>query len=660
MGDYYTPEPTVFPASGFNAAEDGMALRTAMKGFGTDEQTIIDILTHRSNSQRQEIAKFFTEEYGRNLIDDLKSELGGHFEDVIVALMVPHVDYLCKQLNKAMGVRNDLSVDRDRAREAAEQLYAAGELKFGTDEEVFNKIMAHESFPQLKLIFEAYKEISGRTIEQALQNELSGELLDAMLAIVENVQHPPTFFAKRIHDACEGMGTDDKTLIRIIVSRSEIDLGNIKREFERLYDKTLESVVKKERQKKDSNDSPNSAYTKRKHQNGAKCRVQRDVRPSRAVAFLPRLRFHRRVKAGCRRGAARRFHPWPRDRAGKCLRAGEGSHRAQPVLGSRSENPVGRSGWWVGPAQFRPEEEFSGTSRAILPVPTVRPVSPFNPSEDAATLRSAMKGLGTDEQTIIDIITQRTNSQRQEIAKHFSQEYERDIIEDLKSELGGHFEDVILALMVPKADYLCKELNKAMVGAGTDENTLIEILCSKTNKEIKDMVEAYERCITGNLKGVRNDYSVDAGRAKEAAEELHAAGELKIGTDEEVFNRILAHESFPQLKLIFEAYKEISGRTIEQALQDEISGDLLEAMLTIVENVQHPPTFFAKRLHDAVAGAGTEDKTLIRIIVCRSEIDLESIKREYEKLYDKTLESVVTNETSGDYKRALLALIGGP
>ncbi|KAK7794124.1 hypothetical protein R5R35_012612 [Gryllus longicercus] len=315
------------------------------------------------------------------------------------------------------------------------------------------------------------------------------------------------------------------------------------------------------------------------------------------------------------------------------------------------------------------------------PVPTVRPVSPFNPSEDAATLRSAMKGLGTDEQTIIDIITQRTNSQRQEIAKHFTQEYERDIIEDLKSELGGHFEDVILALMVPKADYLCKELNKAMVGAGTDENTLIEILCSKTNKEIKDMVEAYERLFDRPLaEHMCSETSGDLRRlltlivtetrdeshppspeyAKTMAKTLHEAGELKIGTDEEVFNRILAHESFPQLKLIFEAYKEISGRTIEQALQDEISGDLLEAMLTIVENVQHPPTFFAKRLHDAVAGAGTEDKTLIRIIVCRSEVDLESIKREYEKLYDKTLESVVTNETSGDYKRALLALIGGP
>ncbi|XP_069702840.1 annexin B10 isoform X2 [Periplaneta americana] len=318
-------------------------------------------------------------------------------------------------------------------------------------------------------------------------------------------------------------------------------------------------------------------------------------------------------------------------------------------------------------------------STYYTPRPTVTPASGFSAADDGMALRAAMKGFGTDEQAIIDILTQRSNSQRQQIAKFFTEEYGRDLIEDLKSELGGHFEDVIVALVIPPVDYLCKQLHKAMEGMGTDEHTLIEILCSKSNKEVKDIVDAYERMydrplaehmcsetsgdfrrlLTLIVTGVRNDYAVDAGRARELAEQLYAAGELKVGTDEEVFNRIMAHESFPQLKLIFEEYKNVSGRTIEQALEAELSGELLEAMLAIVECVQSPPAFFAKRLHDAMAGAGTDDVTLIRIIVCRSEIDLANIKEEFERIYDKTLESAVRNETSGDYKRALVALIGG-
>lgn len=69
----------------------------------------------------------------------------------------------------------------------------------------------------------------------------------------------------------------------------------------------------------------------------------------------------------------------------------------------------------------------------------------------------------------------------------------QDLIDDLKDELGGHFEEVIVGLMLPPEDYLCKQLNKAMDGAGTDENALIEIICTKTNDEIKEIVEAYER-----------------------------------------------------------------------------------------------------------------------------------------------------------------------
>ena len=68
----------------------------------------------------------------------------------------------------------------------------------------------------------------------------------------------------------------------------------------------------------------------------------------------------------------------------------------------------------------------------------------------------------------------------------------QDLEKDLRSELTGNFEDTILALMVPANDYDARCLQEAMKGLGTDETTLIGIVCSKDNAQLEKLRESYK------------------------------------------------------------------------------------------------------------------------------------------------------------------------
>ena len=70
----------------------------------------------------------------------------------------------------------------------------------------------------------------------------------------------------------------------------------------------------------------------------------------------------------------------------------------------------------------------------------------------------------------------------------------QDLIKELKSELSGNLEDCLLAMFEPTSLYDAKCLRRAMRGAGTDESSLVEILCTRTNKEIQEIKHQYTSC----------------------------------------------------------------------------------------------------------------------------------------------------------------------
>jgi len=120
----------------------------------------------------------------------------------------------------------------------------------------------------------------------------------------------------------------------------------------------------------------------------------------------------------------------------------------------------------------------------------------------------------------------------------------------------------------------------------------------------------------------------------------------------------LCRRSFPQLKATFEKYKDIADCEIEDTINAECSGSLLDGYLAIVQVARDCPTFFAERLYKSMKGMGTDDDTLIRIIVSRSEIDLAEVKERFSEKYEVSLADFISGDCGGDYKKMLLRVVG--
>lgn len=70
--------------------------------------------------------------------------------------------------------------------------------------------------------------------------------------------------------------------------------------------------------------------------------------------------------------------------------------------------------------------------------------------------------------------------------------HSKDLIEKFEKELKGDFEEVVISSFRDRAQINAAALEKAMKGAGTDENMLIEVICTASCNKINAIKMAYE------------------------------------------------------------------------------------------------------------------------------------------------------------------------
>uniref|UniRef100_A0A8B9KMT8 Annexin n=1 Tax=Astyanax mexicanus TaxID=7994 RepID=A0A8B9KMT8_ASTMX len=493
-------------------------------GAGTDEKCLIEILASRTNQQIHDLVAAYNDAYGRDIEQDIIGDTSGHFKKMLVVLL--------------QGTREDDGVVHEEViEEDAQALFAAGEEQWGTDESIFIMLLGNRSVTHLQLVFDEYQKIAEKSIEDSIKSELSGDFERLMLAVVQCIRSRPMFFAKRLYKSMKGLGTADNTLIRIMISRSEIDMLDIRECFRLRYEKSLHNMIQ---------DDTSGEY---KRTLLKLCGGDDDI----AGEFFPEA-------------AQIAYKMW----------------------------------------------EISAMTKVQLRG-TVHPISDFDPGSDAQDLRKAMKGFGTDEDTIIEIVAKRSNEQRQEI---------RHVFKSILGRCEGSISRV-------RAQFCSKYCN----GAGTDEHALIEILVTRSNQEIQDMCAAYKKAFKKNLEdAIRSDTSGHFCRI------LVSLAQVII------YSRNLQNLTDGIFLIVFQEFVRCSNKDIEQIIKKEMSGDIKNAMYAIVRSVKNQPSYLADRLYKAMKGLGTDDRALIRIMVSRSEIDLFNIRKEFKDTHDTSLHDFIQVE----------------
>ncbi|XP_057524565.1 annexin-like protein RJ4 [Amaranthus tricolor] len=281
---------------------DAEALRKAVQGFGTDENGIISIIGHRNADQRKLIKEAYEQLYNENLIKRFESELSGNFEKAVYRWMLDpcdreavlaynalkKADYrviielscipsseVLLAIKRAYQARYRHSLEEDVASHFSGEmrtllLLLVSVYRHDTEEsepklveaeaEILHncikdkdykhdeiiRILTTRSKAHLVSTFYRFQDISGTSITEILDCDQDHEFVAALQAVIRCIKCPQEYLEQVLTDALMKHGTDEDALTRVIVTRAEIDLGEIKELFYKRNSRTLEHVVIKE------------------------------------------------------------------------------------------------------------------------------------------------------------------------------------------------------------------------------------------------------------------------------------------------------------------------------------------------------------------------------------------------------------------------------
>jgi hypothetical protein len=184
-----------------------------MDGMGTDEETVYQILSGKTDAEREVLKATYERITGVSLIADLE----GNFEGVELGLV------------KELLAGNELALEAKGLFDAMDGM--------GTDEETVYQILSGKTDAEREVLKATYERITGSTLQYDLAHDFEGVELDKAMDLLKTGKVSDVVL---IRLAVEGIGTDEKALFALLRSCDQERLEQLKAGYKDRYEEGLE------------------------------------------------------------------------------------------------------------------------------------------------------------------------------------------------------------------------------------------------------------------------------------------------------------------------------------------------------------------------------------------------------------------------------------
>ena len=227
--------------------------------------------------------------------------------------------------------------------------------------------------------------------------------------------------------------------------------------------------------------------------------------------------------------------------------------------------------------------------------------------QDAFDVNKAIKGAGTNEALLNDVLIGRSNADMRAIKQAYNKTYHKNMESEVAGDLSFKTKDLF---------------NKVMSATRAEESS--PVIPQQIEKDVADL------------------YAATVGRA--------------VGADQVTVCNILASRSDAQIRTIAQQFQQRYHSDLTKAMEKKFEGHMEEALVLLIKRATDPAMTDAEQLEGAMAGVGTKNYLLITRIVKihwnRQHMD--QVKRAYQHRYKKDLIARVKGEIKDKHYEGLM------